>query len=580
VNALAWLRRDAGFATLLLEADADPMLLGPVASALVRCGGDRAVPWILRLRDCATVGNGELVRALGELETPPATDALFRFVADPAPATRAAAAFHLGRRERYAEAAAVWRTLDAAGHEAQWERQDLLERMGAAGTAHVDWDALARARGLEPMPLAPVPSLLERVTHASRDVRANAHYELSKQPRPEQLLALAISEELEAAYARLGVPTTSPAWYAWWPILEPLGAPRDSRETGAWVRAHASELPPQELTPELSALLEQGGEALVTRRPAPRFKLSDEERAALEAEEAEVAARVEIAASAAGAPAGPSADDLFGSAHPEETGARFGAPTDGDVPVFRSPGDLAPAEVARGGLIEIDEAEVVLSRRRSDTLLFLEVVARVKPRAPCVRLESLELRARDGEGLLVLGASVAEAKLLRPVARLRIDGHLPIAQAGAVAAAELRAVVREPFQEVAGRWQLPELTGGGARRCELSRVHEGRAVQARVVCHAEPRGELLELDVVVEIGLARPAIMAPPLAVIVAVRSGAGRELTRGVTDVVVPADGSTVPLHPILGLRGEEIAAARWLDVAVRGARTVVEPLASFRLA
>jgi hypothetical protein len=603
LNGLDRLGHPDSFATLVLAAADEPSKLFTVVSGLPRAGGGRAISVLRRLRGVLALNKDHVVRGLASIAGPGVTpeitaeviDALFSYAGYPKPEVRVQVAEALEARGRLAEVMAIWKTLDAAGHESFYRRY-ALRRLGrenageSAAEDPVDWDALAREKGLSLPEVPPVPPVLERLLASESDLRGDAANALEKGAPPEHLLAMAVVLGVEEALRAAGKDYRMPSWYPWRDRLAELGctAERDEDIT-AWILANASPdgtgvLPPQKMTPALLAAQRDPAGAAAAIAGAERpFSLGAEERAALLAEEAAIASRARLPELVEG-PAPPPGADLFPAGHPETPPPRRGPATE---PVFsREAGARYPVWTATDGLIEIVDglASLTLSRGIGDPSLM--AVAVVRRRTRWLRFDSLELVLRDEHGQAVAtGDRHDEVPLIDPD-RFGIHLYVPPPALDAARTAELRAVVREPFQIRAGHFRLGAVASiEQAGPLPLERLADPqepalpglqRAVIAQASCRLLQLRDSVEVDLVLELGLSEPAFAVTPVDVAVAFRGAGGKPLGDGSFTQILPADGSTRFIRRLFNAR---VAKAERLEIVVRGARTVMAPLARFAL-
>jgi len=266
--------------TVILEMAANaPAPPDGWAEALVACAGDRGMDMLLDWMRRPGQSHGGLVGAVSLGSAGEPWRRRFLEHADPELRIAAARAAHdSGQRER--ELAAVLASIDRAGG---WVLH---------GGRHLDRKDPA---GLD---LPPPPTPLEAVTSPVADLRRRALDNLARQPRAEHLLALLLAAELDRHIAldvdrgRWEPPDTG----RWLPLLvTPTGSRRRFSVTSQPLvelldaRAFERDLAvPQRLTPDLEELRAVGAAAFATRIAAP-VRLSDDERARLEAAEAALA---------------------------------------------------------------------------------------------------------------------------------------------------------------------------------------------------------------------------------------------------------------------------------------------------
>jgi hypothetical protein len=252
-------------------------------------------------------------------------------------------------------------------------------------------------------------------------------------------------------------------------------------------------------------------------------------------------------------------------------------PRHAEYPPGPEPDVLRLASYARDGVIEIIDGHAQLSLQRREHLCGFLFQAIVKARVPWLRFDALEVVLRDGRGAPLLAAVRAKEQYLRPAGRLGVDGHLVPAKLDDLRRVEVRAVLRQPFQVLAGRWllgRLPDARGG----CALERTAASDLVHVGATAYVT-RERITEVDVVAELGLAQPGITATHCRAAIALRGEQGAILDGARDDVTLPADGSTVIVRRLLGLDAAKLRSVKWLDVALRGARTIKTTLATFEV-
>lgn len=320
LRSLARLGHPNGFATLTLALAAtdDPEIFYNVISGLPKAGGGRAASVLGRLHGVQGANKYDVVRALASISGPEVTDEITAYVTDvlrsyadyPSPNVRVQVADALGARGRLGDVMAIWKSLDACGHESVF-RYSALRRLGlenpgdsAAADPHpVDWDALAREKNVYLPELPTVSPALDRLLAADDYVRMEAADALEKGRPPEHLLALVVQFRVEEALYAGCNPYRWLRWNAWRDRLTELGcqAERDP-DVVAWVVANAEAagtgaLPTQKMTPGLTAALrDPAAAAAVIAASNRRLTLGADESAALLAEEAEVASRARMPA--------------------------------------------------------------------------------------------------------------------------------------------------------------------------------------------------------------------------------------------------------------------------------------------
>ena len=574
--ALEFMARPNGFATVLLDADVDRKILGRAASALAKSDAARALPYLDRMKDAPGISASSLVRVLGDVAVPAAAESLIRYLDHGEAATRTATANALVQHGRLPEIAAVWRTLDAAVYRRDsYPRERALRAFDVKDNpASVDWDALVTARGNQPLPLPPLPTPLEALTHPHIDVRNAGRYFLEETAAPEHVFAIALAYELEEAVAQLSAPRGYPNFYKWRTFLGSVGCDggRDDK-TAQWIRQNLALLPAQVLTPELEAIRDGGVASAAARCVPTPFSLSAEERTALQAEEASVAAQAGVPRAA---PEPIEAQDLFPGPHPEASGPAMDARS-ADWQVRPEPHDVAPSSLAESSLVELLPGETQLSLKHSAGVATIAFRGVLRARTRWLRLDAIEVMARDREGAPLIAFSKHVEQKLRPAGRVDFSAFPEGGKLAALRSAEAYAILRRPFQVVAQRYELPTFGSDSGDRVPLKGGSGSDLVRASVGAYLR-RGSGLELDLLVEVALGVPTRTVPHCEVVLALRGARGAVLSSRQHELTLPTDGSPAVLQQILGLDGER-AKARWLEVAVRGAITQRVPLCTFQV-
>lgn len=284
IGALGELRQPAAFATLLLEGESEDAPRSRLIEAMMTLDPSRTLGLVPRMIDLPAAALG-LATALGDVRSEQATALLRQLARHPLARVRGYSARHLASRgaAELPLVAAIWMTLDAGASPDdinRYDRGDFLAALGLdRGTPKVDWNERIAALGMIPMTLPPLPDALENLTHSDGEVRTRALRAIDENPRLENLLAIALTAELQdVMHRRCRQVEEYRAWYRW---REASGMPGWLREAGdgvpQLVRAHASELPEQRMTPVLEEILVNGAEWFVDRLPPPVFRLTDEE---------------------------------------------------------------------------------------------------------------------------------------------------------------------------------------------------------------------------------------------------------------------------------------------------------------
>lgn len=586
LSALEYLGRPAAFATLLLDADADRRVLGRAASAMARCDAGRALPFLDRMKDCPGVAASSLVRALGDIALPAVVASLMRYLDHGEAATRIAAANGLIAHGRLSEVAAVWRTLDAAAYRRDgFARERALRAFGINdGVMSGDWDALVTARGEQPIQLPPLPTPLSCLAHPSVDVRSAGRSVLEEAAGPQHLLAMVLSYELEQALGKLGAPRGYPAFWKWRTYLSSLGCTAAMEDqVVAWIRQNLDRLPPQELAPELEPLRDGDLAAVAARcMPAP-FALTAEERIALDAEEARVAAQ---AGQPPAAPAPIEAQDLFSGPHPEAQGPAMDARA-AAMQVRPEVHDREPAALCESEVVELLPGETQLTIKPSGSLpmgtLGFRAVLRGKTR--WLRLDAVEILARDGDGRPIITHAQRIEQKLQPAGRVDLTAFTEQVKLDDLRAAEAHAILRRPFQVLAQRYELPATAPTAVGRVALTPIASSQLVSAKASAYLRDASGMplrlsggLELDLLVEVALTLPTRTVSLCEVVLALRSPRGAVLHSRSAELTLPADGSPVVFQQLLGFTGDR-ASARYLEIAARGALTQRVPLCTFQV-
>lgn len=585
LSALERLRRPEGFATLLLEGHDDLGAVWRVMSAIATCAPARALPFLLRMRDVSDLSKESLVRAISQVPGDGATEALIGFGEFPITEVRALAADALVARGRLAEAAAIWKTIDAVGYE-NYMRRSALRAFGISDEkAKVDWDELVRARGLAVVTVAPVLRPSQVLVHADGYVRAQARRALEKIVDQGYFVAFARAAQLEAELRRIGQPWGTVSWYAWRDALAKLGCTTNrDEELIAWIVEHAADLPGQVSSPELDAIATRGAAAVAAELVRPPFRLTAEELAALDKEEAAIAANASLPELDSSSPPQAPGFDIFDGPHPETQGATL---PDDDIGLAAKPGYLTPSWYARDGVIDVLDGHAVGEIRNWDDLhVGLWFAAVVRRRTRWLRFDAFELTLRDRERRPLHSVVRREEKLIGRSARIGLDGHLSRAAYREAHTAEARGIVREPFQVRAGAWQLGRFDETVPGQVPVVAIEDPvvpqlpgltSPVRAIATCFVALIRDSMEIDVSVELGMSEPVFAVSPVVVAIVFRDARGSLLDRTRFDLVLPADGSTVIERRLFGMRVAKPDGS--LEILVRGARTLSLPLATFAL-
>lgn len=599
--ALEFMASPAAFATVLLDADADRKVLWRAASAMAKCDPARALPSLDRMKDCPGISASAIARVLGDLPLPTAVESLRRYLDHGETATRVLAASAMLQHGRLPEVAAVWRTLDAAGYRRDnYQRDRALRAFDIHDSpATVDWDALVRARGGEPLPLPALPTALEGLTHPNIDARSAARSVIEDAADPQHLLAIALTIELEHAIGKLGAPRGYPSFWRWRTFLTSLGCESSSDEKIIpWVRENLERLPQQALSPELVALRDGDIAAAAVRYVVQPFALTAEERAALDAEEAGVAAK-------GGLPKAPpdpiEAQDLFSGPHPEAQGPAMDS-RGADQRSRPEPNDVSPERSFDNDVVELLPGEALLSVNRTGALgleafglsaLSLGTLgaatmgfrAALRSRTRWLRLDAVEVTARDSEGAPIINHSQVIEQKLNPVGRVALTAFPTQAKLKDVRSADVHAIVRRPFQILARRYELPAFVPGATGRVALKSESASELVRASASAYLRdnmgmplPPSDRVELDLLVEVALGVPTRTVAQVEVVVALRGVRGAVLSSRQVEIILPADGSPVVFQQFLAFDSDR-AQARYLEIAVRGALTQRLPLCVFQI-
>lgn len=582
--ALEFMRRPQGLPTLILDGDADPKVLWRALSGAARCDGARALPFFDRATFVRGLTPGNVVRDLGEIQTPGAIPLIARFMDHGDPSVRVAAAEPLLARRCLREVAAIWRSLDEFGYKKDsYSRERALRAFGfeysaASAATTVDWDALVRSRGEEPLPLAPPPRPLEALTHPDVNVRNAGRSAIDDGTSPTHLLAICLALRLEVAIHRRGGQRTYPSFWKWRELLTSLGFKQSAdEEIAEAVCQAATQLPPQELSAELQAILDGGLDAAAQRCAVelPEFKLTDEERQALDAEEERVAAQ-------AGQPKAPperiEAEDLFSGTHPEAEGPALD-PRDAEYPLRPDPEDVQPNAVvtADDAIVELHEGQALLTIKSGPVLPSVVFRGLVRSRTRWLRLDAVEVVLRDGTGAPLQVLSETVEKGLRPAGRVGLSAYPDANKLAQLRSVEVHAVVRRPLQVQALRGVLPPLSFEFAGNVELKDVNTSPLLRTRTTLYARKKGEYLELEPVCELSLAQPSRTVAHCEIVLVLRGARGNVLSSRQLKRTLPADGTPVYFTDLLGLNGAQLRDAKWFELAVRGAVTARHRLCEF---
>lgn len=586
--ALARLRRRDCFPTLALAASDDPDELWRVVTELADADPDRALPLLVRMHGAVGVTKDSVARAIARVPDQAATDALIGMAEHPTAKVRALVAAGLLERRRLAEVAGIWVTLDAVGHE-DYGRASVARALGDAhGDGAVDWDALVVARGLTPRTFAPVPAPLTVLLDADPYVRGEARNQLEQRLDLGDVIALARAAQVEAELGRRDQPRASTSWYRWREALAARGCTASADDDViAWLLRHADELPPQATTAALDHLAAAGAAAVATELAGPRFALTADERAALDAEEAALAARAASLAPDDRGPPRPPGDDLFDGPPAEHDGPRLGEASDAATGLRTEPGGLRPSWWASDGVVDVLDGQVVGEVRPwSEHDVGLRFTAIIRRRTRWLRVDAFEVVIRDGDGHALRALETRHGGHLPDPARVGVADHLSRAAYAEARTADVRATVREPFQIRAGHWRVEPHATAVAGRVPLTAIAEPpiaalpgltSPVRATATCHLTEVRDALEADLTLELAMVAPVFAVTPVQVAIAFRDPRGQLLDRTRLDVALPADGGTVVVRRLFAERTARADAT--IEVVVRGARTMLVPLAGFAL-
>ncbi|HMG52316.1 MAG TPA: hypothetical protein VK601_02515, partial [Kofleriaceae bacterium] len=539
----------------------------------------------------------ELADELGDVPGEAATALLRRLAEHPLARVRGRAARRLARRgdAELPRVAAVWATLDAGAAPDdidRYDRDDFLVALGLdKGTAEVDWSARIAALGMSPVALAALPAPIDNLTDADGDVRSRALRAIDEAPRREYLLATALAAEVQdELHRRWPQIDDYHGWYRWREASGMPGWLRSARDdVPRVVRSHASELSDQRLTPALRDILARGAEWFAATLPAPTIELGDDERAAADAEERAVIARRgdRPAASLDADPVLPAVDDLFAEPPPDAQGPVLGTRDEAAAERIApdQAGAIAPAGAVAGSeLIAIRDGKVRLLRYRLDDREVVDFVALLESRVRHLRVDAIELVVRDAAGAAVDHQRRIYERHLRPAAWIdhqwRVDDEV-MARAHAV---ELRGTWREAFRARVAHaaWPAFPVPRSLAVRqpvpLAVTRDPGAPAVGAAMTLTVRA-DDHVDLRFLIELTSQRRTAAATPIELAVAVRNKHGSVLDRRAVSVTLPADGTGALVEVDLRIAVNQLSRAHLIDVAVQGARTVVETIASYPL-